>query len=228
MLSIVAIAFVIPSVAMLLRAELSTPRDIRGVRLWKPTATVLVFASCMLALNGGADLLYTVLIGMGLAACLVGDVFLIDTHLPASFMRGLLAFLVGHLLFVAAFSHIELMRGVPQDLTRTVLVGAILFLLIGLLYVYLRESLGPYRMPVLIYMIILGLLVHRAFVALDDSPFLSQPVLAALGTLLFVISDTMLALARFMFPSENNRDSIWVLSSYYAAISCLALSCLFT
>ncbi len=228
MLSIVALVLVVPSVLMLLRAELAKPRNVNGVRVWKPTATVLVFASCMLALYTGANWVYTGLIGLGLGACLVGDVFLIDSKSPDAFVRGLLAFLIGHLCFVAAFSHIELLRGVPQDLTRVLLLGVILFALIGVIYVYLRPSLGPYRIPVLIYMIIIGLMAHRAFSSLDTNTLLAQPTLAAAGAVFFIVSDAILALTRFMFPSDDGSDAPWVLGTYYVAISCLALSCLYT
>jgi uncharacterized membrane protein YhhN len=225
MLSLLPLPFVLASVIFLLRAELATPRDEARVRLWKPTATALVFASAMLAINGGANPIYTGLIGLGLVACLVGDVYMISRNDAGAFLRGVASFLIAHVLFFLAFAFDQNSHGMRFNLTREIVAAGVLIALFAMLYAYLRDMLGPYQQPLLIYAIGIGLMLHRAVIGIDADQWLSRPTLAALGAGLFVVSDIVLAISRFAFPSSDNKDALVVLGTYYSAITLIALSC---
>lgn len=232
MYALIPLPFLFASVYFLLRAETAQPRDVRAVRLWKPAATALVIAMCLLAFLGRNAPVYTGLIALGLVFCFAGDVYLIDGDRPEIFARGLASFLLGHIVFIGALTQIQSLRGMALNLERELIVGAVLALIVLLLYVYMRPRLGGMRGPVLIYMVVIALMAHRAVVAVDlASAFPSQAALAAVGAILFLVSDMMLALNRFVFPSSSpgasgdRQDAIWVLTTYYAAITFIALSC---
>jgi uncharacterized membrane protein YhhN len=230
MLAWFPVPFVVASLLLLLRAERAEPRDIAGVRVWKPAATVLVIACCLLSLPSAANPVYTMLIAIGLCACLIGDVFLIDGDKPGMFLRGVGAFLVAHSLFFAALMIRQQSRGIAPDATRELVAAAIVATLVGLLYVYMRDALGPYKQSLLIYMAVIGVMLHRAVIGIEAASALSQPNMVALGAGLFVVSDTILALNKFMFTSESIQpagDATAVLTTYYAAITLFALSCSF-
>jgi uncharacterized membrane protein YhhN len=225
------IPFLVVCLMFLLRAETAQPRDVRSVRLWKPASTCMAIAVALLALPRATSIVHVGLIVVGLALCLVGDVYLIDGDRPESFVRGLFAFLIAHLLFIAAFTASQQMNGMAPMLEREGVTAAILAVLVGLLYIYMREGMGEMRGPVLLYMAVIALMVHRAVGGIDvDRPALG-PALAAGGAMLFLISDAILALNRFVFPADpaepsaDKRDRIWVLCTYYAAITLIALSC---
>ena len=187
---------------------------------------------CLLAFLGRNAPVYTGLIALGLAFCFAGDVYLIDGDRPDMFARGLTSFLLGHIVFIGALSQIQNLRGMALNLERELIVGAVLGLIVLVLYVYMRPQLGGMRGPVLVYMVVITLMTHRAVVAVDlTRAFPSQAALAAVGAILFTVSDTMLALNRFVFSaagagaSGDRQDAIWVLTTYYAAITFVALSC---
>lgn len=233
------IPFLVACVFFLLRAETARPRDLRGVRLWKPAATAMAIAASLLALPQSRSPVYVVLVAVGLVCCLIGDVLLIDGDQPQMFVRGLFAFLIGHLIFIGAFIAVQQSSMAVSTIERELAVGAVLAVLVALLYVYMREGMGEMRGPVLVYMVVIALMVHRAVAGIDLlQPFPSQAMLAAGGALLFLVSDAILALNRFVFPndpaaagadpvaaSNDGRDRIWVLTTYYAAIAMIAMSC---
>lgn len=229
--ALLPVPFLIACVFFLLRAELARPRDVRQVRLWKPAATAMTIASALLALPQTRTPVYVLLIVIGLAFCLAGDVYLIDGDRPGMFMRGLASFLVGHIVFIAALTSVQSVKGAPLSLDRELAVAGVLALFVLLMFLYMRANLGAMQGPVLLYMVVIALMAHRAIGGVDLSmPFPSQAALAAGGSILFMISDSILALNRFMFPPapgepEEGRDKIWVLTTYYAAITLLALSC---
>jgi uncharacterized membrane protein YhhN len=223
---LLVLPFIVVSVFFLLRAETARPRDIARVRIWKPAATLLVIAMALLSLLVRQQPVYTLLVVVALGLCLLGDVFLIDGDKPLSFMRGLICFWFGHAVLIGAFTLAQNVRGYMPELTRELAVAIVLIVLVGLVYVYMRDSLGPLRQPVLLYMAVIALMVHRAASGSELSAGLTtQSALAAGGAVMFLVSDLILALSRFMFPTDDGKDAVWVLGTYYVAISMLALSC---
>lgn len=220
----------IVTVFLLLRAETQTPRNKRQVRLWKPLSTALVILIAALSFTQPMHApLYSALILVGLALSLAGDWLLIDAdERPGLFVSGLAAFLFAHIAYIAAFAYAQLARSTPFDFNRAALAAAVLALIGMVLYFYLRPSLGNLRQPVLLYMTVISLMVHQAFSGVQiGGGLLAQPSLAMGGALLFYMSDFMLAINKFVFDGEGERNSIWVLSTYYCAQLFIALSASF-
>ncbi len=180
----------------------------RGPRLLiylaKPTTTTLILflALCAAPQVSGA---YQVAIGIGLLFSLAGDIFLM---LPRDrFVAGLVAFLLAHITYSIAFgSQVRWPAWSPWG------IGVVLYA--ALIYRLLQPKLGKLWPAVLIYLIAITVMAWLSIVMFRQTG--TTPALfAAVGALLFVISDSALALNRF-------RGRFWsadllVLSTYYLA-----------
>jgi uncharacterized membrane protein YhhN len=82
--------------------------------------------------------------------------------------------------------------------------------------------LGRLRLPVALYIVVICVMLNRAFSTLWGDAFSPiQRWMIAIGALFFWISDLMLGLNRFGRPFSWNRIS---LAFYYAGQALLALS----
>ncbi|BAL98729.1 MULTISPECIES: lysoplasmalogenase [Caldilinea] len=179
--------------------------------LFKPLSTALILLTA-LTLPEPVSHLYRILIAVGLLFSLAGDIFLM---LPGDFfLWGLVSFLVAHVFFVAAF----------LEQTGLQIHGhlLILFTLYGALLLYLLwPHVGALRLPVLMYALVLLLMGWQASERWWSMRSAST-LLAMVGALLFIASDSILALDKFRAPIPH-RDLL-IMSSYYAALLCIAWS----
>ncbi|SFM72945.1 lysoplasmalogenase family protein [Variovorax sp. OV329] len=150
---------------------------------------------------------FGVLLLAGLAGSLAGDVFLmLGAHL---FVPGLASFLVAHLFYIALFTQGVGLFPRRWALAATLGVG-------GAMYAFLWAGGLPagLRVPVALYVVVIACMaaqaIGRAAVLKDGA---ARAV--ALGALFFMLSDSLLALNRFVSPLP--LASLWVLSTYYAA-----------
>jgi uncharacterized membrane protein YhhN len=219
------------TLALLLRAEERSTRDERQIWIWKPLTTVLVILACALSFtrpSGAYDSTYTLLILVGLALSLLGDLLLIPTDNPRAFLFGLVAFLLAHLLYISAFVYLQL----SLDLGRNGLAEAVsavgLALVGGAVYSFLRPGLGGMRLPVVVYILVISVMVHRALgIAWVHPGPATQPILITLGALLFYLSDAILAVNKFRLAGRMPHYRVWNLSTYYTGQLLLALSASF-
>jgi uncharacterized membrane protein YhhN len=188
------------SASLHIRAEYYGPH--RHIYLFKPLTTLFII---LIAILDGANWpFYKIMIVTGLAFSLMGDVFLM---LPADrFIAGLIAFLVAHLCYSVAFGA-EINRLVFWPLIPVVAVGVIV-------YMILAPSLGKLKIPVLIY---ISVILTMAWLAVErwNQFKTGGSFIAALGAVLFVISDTVLAVNRFRGPFKVGRALNLIL--YYTA-----------
>jgi uncharacterized membrane protein YhhN len=149
---------------------------------------------------------------LGLTACLAGDVFMM---LEAKrFTEGLAAFLLGHLFYISAF--LAVMR--PRADLGTLLP---LFIFASGMLTILFPHLGRMKVPVAVYilviMIMAGLAIQR-YVDVGGAPAFR----AFLAAVLFLVSDSVLAVNRFVRPVPAAQKVI--LGTYFAAQLLFALS----
>lgn len=191
---------VIISAAIHIRAEYRGPRQ--QIYIFKPLTMLLI--GLMAILGQGAPPVYKYLILIGLLFSLMGDIFLM---LPSDrFVAGLVAFLIAHLFYIGAFvPEIGVLRWWP--LIPFAVFGA------GI-YLYLAPSLGKLKLPVLLYV---GVIMVMAWVAFERwiQTGQSGALMAACGAVLFVVSDTILAINRFRAPFTSAR--FLNLATYFAA-----------
>lgn len=197
-------------------AFLSTALCIRGkycdsktlIYVFKPLTTLLILAVAVAA--GAFATTYGRLVALAIVFSLAGDIFLM---LPKDqFIKGLLSFLVAHLVLIVAFT-----------LQATGLSWWVLLpLAAGTgMYAVLAPHLGHMRIPVVVYIIVIGAMAWSALERwhLQGS---TSAALAALGSVFFLFSDSTLALNRFR--AKFRSADFLVLSTYYASIWLIALS----
>lgn len=156
-------------------------------------------------------------IRIGLVLSLIGDVFLMWPK--EGFLSGLVAFLLGHLAYIAAFT-------VPVRLAARplVFVGCAAFALLILAQLWPGIP-GALRAPVVAYVVCLATMAAQALVwwrssaarAAADAPLARW---AALGGVLFMASDSLLAVNKFAVALP--LSSLWILATYWLAQWCIA------
>lgn len=179
--------------------------------IFKPLTTVLILLLA-LALPDAVSPLYRVLIAVGILFSLGGDIFLM---LPRdAFVWGLLSFLIAHLFYIGAY-----VSRAGWQLNWLLLAPFILYVA-GLLYLLLPQA-GAMRIPVMLYALVLMTMGWQAaalWAVMRDIATL----LAMVGALLFIASDSILALDKFRAPILQ-RDLL-IMSTYYGALLLIAWS----
>jgi len=159
---------------------------------------------------------YDVMILGGLLLGMAGDVLLIRKEW---FLMGLVAFLLGHVLYVAAFMVI-LSSGGLDGLNLAVLAP----ILVGrMVFYFLRPYLGTMKDAVSAYFVVITVMMCMALAVYfhADEPQ-SFRRLVALGALCFYASDLAVALDRFVKPPF--KQAYWGLPLYYLGQFLLAYS----
>ena len=131
----------------------------------------------------------------------LGDTVLLFEHLDAIyFVLGLAAFLLAHLFYIFAYrqhrndnAHTEL-----QGVQRTRVAFPIILAVTGLV-VILYPKLGALRIPVMIYAFVIVMMVLSALFRYGRTTLQSFWLVFG-GALLFTISDSLLAINKFLQP----------------------------
>ncbi|MDR6550552.1 lysoplasmalogenase [Paenibacillus qinlingensis] len=150
---------------------------------------------------------YHMYILIGLFFCMLGD------GLLSMFVIGLSAFLIGHLFYTASF----LQRWSFSKLRFAVIIPLTLYgLIMGreLLHALVSDGKEGLIVPVLLYLIVISFMAFSAI--MTGHPW------AILGSLLFVVSDSILSWN--MFISDVTYSGPLIMTSYYAAQFLLAYS----
>ncbi|KVO32343.1 lysoplasmalogenase [Burkholderia ubonensis] len=135
-----------------------------------------------------------------LAAAVFGDVLLALPGWPPSFVGGLGAFLLTHLGYCAIFLR---WRARPHGWRVAALAG--LWLAAPAFYGAFFPHLGELAAPVAVYMLVLCAMASFALAARTRGP------LVALGSLIFVGSDTLIGVDRFLGGFAGIDYLIWAL-----------------
>jgi uncharacterized membrane protein YhhN len=148
----------------------------------------------------------------------LGDVLLmLEGRNSMFFILGLLGFLTAHALYIAYFSRIPASEGGSFVRKRPVMLLAVLAYVVELLYV-LWPSLNGMKIPVLVYGIVIGTML--CFALWQYGKIHPQAAgLLIIGALLFVASDSLLAINKFKSPIPFG--GIWVMSTYVLAQFCI-------
>jgi uncharacterized membrane protein YhhN len=142
----------------------------------------------------------------------LGDVALMGSSRRA-FLAGLVAFLIGHLLYVAAF----IVAGWSTIPTLVAAVGVTIAAVV--VFRWLRPHLpAEMRIPVVGYVVIISAMLATAVGATAAG----ATVLILVGAVAFYLSDLAVARNRFVSPDVLNR--VWGLPLYYLGQILLAWS----
>jgi uncharacterized membrane protein YhhN len=177
-------------------------KKIRGLEfIAKPAVMIVLFVYLLTSVGlTGAPLWF----GLGILFSLAGDVFLL--WLDRFFLFGLVAFLIGHILYVVGFN---------SPTSPLSLWGLLLAVIIGMggarvirriLSGLMEKGQARMRIPVAIYGAVISLMLLSAMLKLIDPAWgAGASLLVALGAFLFFLSDIVLAWNKFVTPIQNGR-----------------------
>jgi len=128
----------------------------------------------------------------------IGDILLmLESKGSIFFIFGLISFLIAHICYIDFFNVIRLKR---QIKTNWSIIGAVAIYYFTLI-IFLFPHLGALKIPVIIYGIVISSMLAIAL-HLRTIKFAAAGISIMLGAILFVASDTMLAINKFYAPFE--------------------------
>ena len=168
------------------------------------------------SLQPAQSAVFSSLVLCALLFCLVGDV-LLALGSSKAFLAGLVSFLLGHVMYVAAFFKAAQV-GSAMAVGMMVLVAISVFV-----WRWLQPHLGDMETPVLAYIVIISTMVCGAVGVAANGTIPKTAQLGILaGAVLFYCSDLFVARQRFVTDSDANRQV--GLPLYYAGQFLLAFS----
>ena len=174
------------------------------IYLFKPLTMLLIILIALLA-NEPPSRRYKAAIIVGLLFSLAGDILLIQVL--DTFILGLLSFLAAQVIYTYAFR-----AGRPFKFNLLVVLP---FAVYGvLIYVLLKPGLDGMALPVAAYIVVIMVMAWQAWDQWDDVRR-RWALLAFVGALLFIFSDSLLALNRFLEPFAAARAL--TLTTYFSA-----------
>lgn len=181
----------------------------------KPLATILIAAAAWPRGREVPVVRSLVLAGLGLS--LLGDIALLWPQ--EGFLPGLVAFLLAHLCYIAAFCRPLRFAARPGPF---VLYGVVALAILA----WLWDGVAPgLRVPVIAYVACLASMAAQGagvWLAARGTPAEALARRAAIGGALFLASDALLAVNKFALPLPF--ASLWILATYWAAQWAIASS----
>jgi uncharacterized membrane protein YhhN len=177
----------------------------------KPLTTALIIAVAAVA-AAPVPAAYKTLVLAGLCFSLLGDVALMFPD--KWFTAGLAAFLAAQVLYILAFRPQPGHPPSPATFLPFVLFGLLMFFL-------LAPKLGPMKLPVFVYIAAITTMAGFAAARFVDRGG-TKSLLAFIGAVLFLVSDSVLAYDRFARKIPGAR--IIILGTYFPAQLLIALS----
>lgn len=139
----------------------------------------------------------------------LGDFFLALRE-EKYFVFGLLAFLTAHLVYIMLFWQVMRMKPSPANAVQKVLIAVIVVYSAAMFWWLLPVSNGL-TVPVAVYLAIITLMVISAILAWKS------PWLTPVGAILFMLSDSLIALSRFKHLIGGLPAHLMIWSLYYIA-----------
>jgi len=191
--------------------------DYRGPRklffLFKPLTTLIIIAIAVLGVfDSGALTIAPYFVIAGLAVCMVGDIFIMKGD--RTFLYGLVSFALAHVLFSVA---LVVMTGVSFTWWLF-----LVFVLVGVSFaLFILPHTAGIKFPVIIYITILTLMMWLSWERLNVLRDFASAYWV-LGSLLFGISDTILAIDHF--KKKFKLAELFILGTYFPSIWLIAFS----
>jgi uncharacterized membrane protein YhhN len=147
----------------------------------------------------------------------MGDVLLMfEGHNEIFFIAGLICFLTAHLFYIRYFQKLESLKS-SFFRKRPLMLIFIAAYTVELLYL-LWPGLGPMKVPVIVYAIVISLMLAAAFWLYGKLPN-SISLFFISGAVLFIASDSMLAINKF--KNEFANAGLLIMVTYAAAQFCI-------
>jgi len=151
---------------------------------------------------------------IALLFCWVGDVLLLFTS-ELFFIAGLVAFLIGHVLYILCYQRLRFSESKNPLLGPQKVRFALPIVLAGTgLVVVLYPVLGALKFPVMIYALVITVMSIQALFRFGYTTNKSFAFIFA-GAILFMISDSLLAINKFLMPVQY--ASFCIMATYMVA-----------
>lgn len=193
------------SAAITIGAKMRENKSLQYV--FKPLTMLLIISTAFLNSSSPMNF-YQQAILIGLIFSTVGDVFLINDE--RFFVPGLISFLLGHLCYIAAFWT-----------TPNLPTGIFYLIYVAFFLIILWKHLAKLKIPVIVYAVMLAVM---SWMALSRYFELSNGKTSAafLGSIAFIISDSLLAYNKFRKPVSFSP--LLILGTYFLAQWLIAFS----
>ncbi len=146
--------------------------------------------------------------------CWAGDVLLLFPS-ELFFMAGLVAFLTGHVLYIFCYQQMRFNESKNALLGTQKVRFALPIVLAGTgLVVVLYPVLGDLKIPVMIYALVITIMAMQALFRFGYTSNKSF-ALVFIGAILFMISDSLLAINKFLMPIQF--ASVGIMATYMMA-----------
>ncbi len=184
-----------------------------GKRLTKPLLMpLLIFIYVISEKNPHAFVIAALLAGF------LGDVFLMGNK--GFFIAGLLSFLIGHIFYILVFAK----SIYPFKLNYIFIIVALFYISYGIFILNkLRPFLNAMKIPTLLYLISILGMSFTSLVRINNFNNYGD-WLTFIGSILFVISDTLLAFN--IFKAHSKIREVYVMLTYILAQTFIILGLL--
>ncbi|RYG40876.1 MAG: lysoplasmalogenase [Chitinophagaceae bacterium] len=160
---------------------------------------VLIAAAYFFSATKNSSSVLKMWIGLALLFSLGGDILLMLQQTDSLFfLFGLSSFLLAHIFYIIFFHRVRLIDDIKSRLWTLVVVAVYYTLLIS----FLNPWLGDMRLPVRVYGVVISFMMMLALHMLFLRNRTSGRFMSG-GALLFVISDSILAINKFYQPFEG-------------------------
>lgn len=206
------------SIALIIAYMIARNRNnLKRTAIIQPLTTLVALGITALSLTSTrANPQYTLWILIGMGACFLADIFNIDMTNDKILYAAIAAFVIAYLEYAVTFTRFNGFQ--PQDWW----IGLIFFLIYLLLMRLYWKKLGNFKIPVLIYGLVMPFMVTRAISTLFGTSFSPLPAtLVTLGSLMLFAGDVEYGFSRFRSPIKFSIGSI----CYAGGQVLIALSC---
>ncbi|MFZ9387151.1 MAG: lysoplasmalogenase [Chitinophagaceae bacterium] len=158
-----------------------------------------VLAIYFLSCTGGNNRFLSRWILAALVFSLAGDVFLLSQdRVSVFFLYGLASFLLAHIFYILFFQQLRIQEATGL---RTVLLVPVVIYYAGLI-AWLTPYLGTLKIPVWVYGLVISTMLMLAL-HMPRTRFRRAGLWMMAGALLFVVSDSILAVNKFYRPFDR-------------------------
>jgi len=192
-------------------------KDLKKTAIIQPLTTLVAIIIAVLSyLSTQGNPAYTTWILVGLALCFVADIFNIDMTNDKILYAAIGVFVIAYLEYAITFTRFNGFQ--PEDI-----VVALVFILIYIILMRLYwNGLGNFKIPVLIYGLVMPFMVTRAIsTLLGDSFSTLSAVLVSIGSFMLFLGDVEYGFHRFRAPINFSIGPIL----YAGGQLLVALSC---
>lgn len=194
-------------IVSVLNIMFSKQNNERGIFFTKPLLMPLLIIFYLL---GSSNPNY--LIAAALTAGFLGDLFLLRPKKEAFLLGGIGSFLIGHIFYIMAFINNSALK---RDEDVWFYCCLLLYIWAGaLIFKKLFPRIKSMKLPAMIYMLVVFMMSFMSLSRITIVPLLSF-LLVYLGSVLFIVSDIILAYDMFSQCREN--DAHYVMSTYILA-----------